>query len=165
MKSPQSPFQLRSLVRDVIDRSDEVQPEKLARLVADAVPETYIRAALAETLESYVRVIVDRRRAVNPIVGWNPVPGSTISAKVIGIRDAWLKDRVHIGNGSWKRLGDCTYSDLMFAAIERRRLARLNNDAADRYEALAKVVRGRGVDTVSELPPSDLLTLTRRTPT
>lgn len=164
--SPPPAFALRTLVKDLLDQSDEAQPDKLARLVADAVPTEYLRGVLAETLEGYVRVIIDRRRSGNPLIGWSGAPPitDTRSAKVQGIRDAWLQDRVHVGSGTWKHLGDCTYQDLMHAALERRRMARLSNEAADRFEALAGILRGRGVGTVAELPITDLLGLRQSTP-
>lgn len=152
-------FPFRVLVEHALDSSDETQPEKLARQIADAVPPAFLRDCLAEALEGYVRVMMDRRRAGNPLVGWHCAPTAVLRAKTNGIRAAWLRDRVHVGNGTWKLLPDCTYTDLLFAALDRRRMTRLSREGANRFEALARVVRGRGAGTVGELPPSDLVTL------
>lgn len=85
----------------------------------------------------------------------NPRPAR--SAKVAAIRAAahsWMQDVIHTSADprEWKRVGDCTFSDLMFAATSRREQARRTNAKAAEYEALAGLVRAHGVERVRDLP-------------
>jgi hypothetical protein len=84
------------------------------------------------------------------------------SAKVAAIRDAapkWLRDRLNTGGDprEWKRVGDCTFSDLMFAAAQRREQAARTSAAAERLEALAELLRAHKVELVRDLPQSVLV--------
>lgn len=83
------------------------------------------------------------------------------SAKVAAIRAAapkWLGERLNTGAdaGEWKRIGDCTFTDLMFAVSQRREQAARTSAAADRYERLAELVQAHGVELVRDLPESVL---------
>lgn len=83
------------------------------------------------------------------------------SAKVAAIRAAgpkWLEERYNVGADprEWKRLGDCGFSELMFAAGQRREQAARTSAVAERLEGLAELVRAHGVDRVRDLPASVL---------
>jgi hypothetical protein len=83
------------------------------------------------------------------------------SAKVAAIRAAgpkWLNDllRTAADPRGWKQIGDCSFSDLMFAVAERREQAARTSAAAERYERLAELVRSHGVERVRDLPASVL---------
>lgn len=94
-------------------------------------------------------------------VGRRPVAKPGRSAKVAAIRESgpkWLRDRLNTGADprEWKRIGDCSFSDLMFAAAQRRDQAARTSAAAERLEALAELVRAHGVGRVRDLPESVL---------
>jgi hypothetical protein len=90
-----------------------------------------------------------------------PTPRPARSAKVAAIRAAapkWLEDRYCVGGGDddWKFLGDCGFTDLMFAAGQRREQAARTSAVAERLEGLAELVRTHGVERVRDLPASVL---------
>lgn len=90
-----------------------------------------------------------------------PVRPPARSAKVAAIRAAgpkWLEERYNVGADprEWKRLGDCGFSDLMFAAGQRREQAARTSAAAERLEGLAELLRSHGVERVRDLPASVL---------
>lgn len=83
------------------------------------------------------------------------------SAKVAAIRASgpkWLTDRINTAADprEWKRVGDCSFADLMFAAGQRRDQAARTSAAAERLESLAELVRANGVERVRDLPASVL---------
>lgn len=94
-------------------------------------------------------------------VGRAPARKPGRSAKVAAIRAAgpkWLADRLYTSADprEWKRVGDCSFTDLMFAATQRRDQAARTSAAAERLESLAELVRTHGVDRVRDLPASVL---------
>lgn len=83
------------------------------------------------------------------------------SAKVAAIRASgpkWLTDRINTAADprEWKRVGDCSFADLMFAAGQRRDQAARTSAAAERLERLAELLRAHGVERVRDLPASVL---------
>lgn len=148
-------FNLRATVEDFLDVSDITDFRVISAELAKAIPARHLRAALAEALVRYVATVNQQRRSANPLLDGGAAR-PTRSAKVAGIA-AWhqrmLRDLVHVGHSVNKRLGDCTYEDLMFAAEERREIARQTVAKADRYEWLAKQLHANNVDRVAELPP------------
>ncbi|NUQ97871.1 MAG: hypothetical protein HOY79_15390 [Streptomyces sp.] len=99
--------------------------------------------------------------APRPVVKAAPVRRPARSAKVAAIRESgpkWLRDRLNTGAEprEWKRIGDCTFTDLMFAAAQRRDQAARTSAAAERLEQLAELVRAHGVERVRDLPASVL---------
>jgi hypothetical protein len=94
-------------------------------------------------------------------VGRAPAKKPGRSAKVAAIRASgpkWLTDRLYTSADprEWKRVGDCSFTDLMFAAGQRRDQAARTSAAADRLEVLAELVRKYKVDRVRDLPASVL---------
>lgn len=151
-----STFSLSAAVRAVIDETNIADPRELAAKVAEGVPSKHLRDALAEALATYVRVQFTRDREPVPV----PVPNR--SAKVAALQahaERWrrvLLDRVHVGNGCWSLLTDCSYDHLMFMVAERRANAAANLAAADRYAALADLVQHHRVARVGDLPDTVL---------
>ncbi|MFG2638549.1 hypothetical protein ACGFX8_32975 [Streptomyces sp. NPDC048362] len=83
------------------------------------------------------------------------------SAKVAAIRAAgpkWLGHRLHTSADprEWKQIGDCSFSDLMFAVRQRREQAARTTAKADWFENLAELVHAHGVGRVRDLPASVL---------
>lgn len=154
-----TPYDLRAAVASVLDTSDLTTPGDIALKVAENMPDEEIRGVLTEILPSYVRDMIAQRRIANPYLSGREARNAARSPKVAAIRDNWraaLRDRVHIGDGTWKMFGDCTYGDLIAAAEERRTLARANAVKAQRYQELAELLAARGVTTVADLPDADL---------
>lgn len=114
------------------------------------------------TLHTQPQVMTEQPGGVpRPVVKATPVRRPGRSAKVAAIRESgpkWLRDRLNTGSDprEWKRVGDCTFSDLMFAVGQRREQAARTSAAAERLEALAELVRVHGVERVRDLPESVL---------
>lgn len=154
-----SDFDLRKVVAEFLDTTDLTDFREMAAEVAGVVPSRQLRAALAEALVGYIANVNQNRRNANPVLNGNGQQKQNRSVKVAGIaamHRRMLRDLVHVGNSANKRLGDCTYEDLMFAAGERREIARLTAAKADRYEWLAKQLHAHSVDRVADLPPEVL---------
>lgn len=200
-----SDFNLRHLVRDVLENSPLTDPHALADEVLGRIDDCDLRPALGQVLASMVREEIRASRngglppapsrptttspppASGPRLTLNtqrdapqmqvmaersggysvslPMPRqgakAARSAKVVAIREAgpkWLGERLNTGAdaGDWKRIGDCSFSDLMFAVGQRREQVARTSAAADRLERLAEQVRVHGVDWVRDLPASVL---------
>lgn len=116
------------------------------------------------TLHSQPQVMAESPGPVpRPVAKAVPVPSGRPgrSAKVAAIRAAgpkWLEERYNVGADprEWKRLGDCGFTELMFAAGQRRDQAARTSAAAGRLEGLADLVRTHGVKRVRDLPASVL---------
>jgi hypothetical protein len=103
-------------------------------------------------------------RPVQPVGAFAGLPGNAPakpkparSAKVAAIRaaaHAWMQETIHVSADprDWKRIGDCGFAELMFAAASRREMARRTNAKAGQYESLAELVRVHGVQRVRDLP-------------
>jgi hypothetical protein len=155
---------LHRIVRETADEHPDVaDPGALADLVFEKIdPQDYAQA-IGHMLRSYVRDVVRAERrfpssdpARVPVqVGLAPsVTPFRPSPFVTGVRDTWRKRlgaRIHVGEGSWKFLRECTLADLKSAADERRRLAAENAASARVYEALATALEEHAADIVSDL--------------
>lgn len=149
-------FNLRHLVREVAEESGAADPADLADAVFKKVPAKERPAALREALHHFVRMTVSFDRSMPPAAEERTGSGKpgTRSWKRDGVRRGWrahLRQRLHVEDG-WKFLGDCGFDDLMFAAAERREIASRTMAAADRYEALAKLLANHNVTRVADLP-------------
>ena len=143
---------LRQMVRDVLDETDLADPSEVAEKVFSGLRRSDYGAALQQTLRQFTRVVMTEARAAGgPAM---PQPTATKSWKVEGVRDQWVQQmnaRIHTDSG-WKMLRDCTRDDLLFAAADRRRIAKENLATADRYELLANLMAEHGAETVNDLP-------------
>lgn len=126
-------------------------PSSLAEAVLAEIGDDPARlvAALHESLPAYVADLIrgSRNRTI-----------TGRSAKVSGIRDwhkRFLAELLHTESG-WRQIGACTASDLLFAAEERRVHAAKELCRAAQYEALAARLADAGVETVADLPESDV---------
>ncbi|MFJ8852305.1 hypothetical protein [Streptomyces sp. NPDC102437] len=171
-----SGFSLNRLVRDVLESSSKTDPRNLADEVLDRVDGHDLRAALGQCLPAFVREEIRKKRngGVPPldrgelqlVMTEQPRgPGGASrrhasvrlarSAKVAAIRAAgprWLDDRLCTGEHEWKRLGDCTFTDLMYAVRQRRDQAARTEAVAASLERLADLLRTHGVECVRDLP-------------
>jgi hypothetical protein len=197
-------FNLRHLVREVLNTSTLTDPHAIAEEVARRVDDGDLRTALGQCLSHLVReeirssrngglpsvsstfttsapplprqagprltlhtqpqqtVMTESPGAVpRPVIKVPPARRPGRSAKVAAIRESgpkWLRDRLNTGADprEWKRIGDCSFTDLMFAAAQRRDQAARTSAAAERLERLAELVQAHGVDRVRDLPESVL---------
>ena len=119
-RSTDPEFNLRALVRDVLDHSTLKTPDEVAAEVAKRIPRTRTADALRQAMRTFVRQVISEERphgshAVRPPVG------SSRSSKVAAIRDGWqrkLRARYHVGGGAYEFLGECTAENLIFIASE-----------------------------------------------
>ncbi|MER5843247.1 hypothetical protein ABT099_23705 [Streptomyces prasinus] len=198
-------FNLRHLIREVLDNSTLTDPHAIASEVGRRIDDSDLRLALAQCLAHVVREEIRSSRngglpilpslpaalrpeaprltlhtrpevmtdtqpktmqeqpsgAPRPVIKATPARPAGRSAKVAAIRESgprWLHDRLNTGADprEWKRIGDCTFTDLMFAATQRRDQAARTSAAAERLERLAELLRSHGVDRVRDLPESIL---------
>lgn len=132
--------------------------------LAPSAPKPTTPAPPRLTLHRQPQVMTESPGAVpRPISKAAPAPARQPgpSAKVAAIRAAgpkWLEERYNVGADprEWKRLGDCGFVDLMFAAGQRREQAARTSAAAERLEGLAELLRVHGVERVRDLPASVL---------
>lgn len=146
-------FNLRSIVRETLADTSDADPGVVAEQVLAAIPKARTRDALEQTLRLFVRQIISEQRVSSPPSNVRTIP--TTSAKVAAVRDGWqkrLRDRVHVGDGAWKFLGECTYDDLLSAAAERRDLAERNAAWARQFDSWARLLTEHDVETFAELP-------------
>ena len=149
-------FNLRTIVRATLSETSDADPGVVAEQVLAAIPRARTRDALEQTLRLFVRQIISEQRVSSrPSTPSNVRTIPTTSAKVAAVRDGWqkrLRDRVHVGDGAWKFLGECTYADLLSAAAERRDLAERNAAWARQYDSWARLLTEHDVETFAELP-------------
>jgi len=149
-------YDLRSELAAFIDDTSMANPHDIAAKFAEKVPQKHLRSALQQALGQYTRVMVDNRRASNS----NPPPPAQRSSRVAAIREAaWeraLRASYHVGDGGWKFLGDCEQADVVFAATERREMAKRSNARAEQLEDLAREMTAHQAAHVRDLPENVL---------
>lgn len=142
-----SEFDLDALIHRVMDDTDLVNPGEITAKVLDQLPNEHVREALQMTLRRYVSIVISRDRYQHAMPVKAAPAAHNRSTKVLAIREygrRWLRDREHVGGGTWKLLGDCTYTDLMRLAEARAQQAERLRDKADKYRRLAKELQKHG---------------------
>jgi hypothetical protein len=167
-------FSIRQEIRQVIRETDLAAPHDIAAKVAENVPAKLLRVALAQALPEVVRneLGIHRSHLYNESAEVSPnaaagdlAPRSSRSAKVVAIRQAsagWraaLSERVHVGNGEWLLLAECSADHLRYAAEERRVIASRTLASAERYEQLGAACEKHKVDRAADLPDAVLAAL------
>lgn len=151
----------RESVRDMVIRYAQKYegPVDVANAILDDIESADIRGAFQEVLPDYCRnVLTQQRRRNSSTDNMVELPSSSpaTSAKTAAIR-AWfgnfLASQLHTESG-WKRMGDCTKSDLMFSAMERRTNAERVIRQADELEALASALDKHKKQALRDLPES-----------
>lgn len=124
----------------------------------------YIRGRKARLLPT-VNAPERQATSTNPASSRKP----NRSAKVAGFQRLGriLAVRVCVGASNWKTFGECSYSDLIYAANNRREHAAATLLSAAEFDAWAKLVKEHGAVKVSEIPDAVLINFaeTRRAPT
>ena len=159
--TPPLTFNLRELIRATMADNLVADPGVLADLVLHQIAKKDRDEALAQSLRTFVRQVFSEGRLITHIDVTGRVADvqSGRSAKVEGIREHWrraLRDPINVGKGSWKLLGDCDATDLLFVADFRREQADRNSAKAAQYDGLRKLLEEHGVEMVRDLPDSTL---------
>lgn len=150
---------LNEYVETAVATTAQSDPREIAAEVLASIPDEDLRDCLADALAVYVSRHLTRGRSGVPTPekleeGLRPVTPAR-SAKVNAIRDHWAKflgERVQV-EGTWKRVAECTVSDVQVLARERRDVAARNVAHAKRFEKLANDMQAQGALTVADFKP------------
>lgn len=156
-----SEFNLRALIAETLDHTDEPDPGVIAGQVLAKISSADQPAALSQAMRTFVRqVISERRNSIRPGVrSIGSAPSAPLSLKGSLIRDGWqrrLNDRIEGADG-WVMRGQATYEDLIHAAEFRETQARKNNAVARDLRNQASAVLEAGVATLGELSAETLM--------
>lgn len=152
-------FNLRALVREVMNTSTLKTPDEIAAEVAKRIPKAKTAEALHQSLRTFARQVISEERPHGFRGVTSPV-SSTRSAKVAGIRDGWqkkLRARYHIGDGAYEFLGDCTAENLIFIATDLDEQAARKQARARGFRRLAEALDEHGAERVRDLPAELLM--------
>jgi hypothetical protein len=143
-------FSVRAIALELCESYED--PHELAEAVLARLGKSprILRAALAEVLPQFLAAFTSRKRNTT-ISSRSRI--SNRSAKVAGIREwfpRFLSETLFTEQG-WRRIGECTADDLLFAASQRRKRAISEGIRANQYTRLADALKNEGVDTVAEL--------------
>lgn len=139
---------LAALIREVAAAHPDVEPNKLAQLVAEATPTDDVAAFYVAALES---VVVDKIRGQRNATLNSP---QSRSAKVEQRQSWWnrlLAERVAV-EGVWKPLGVCTVDDLGAVIAERQDQIAAIAEQVRKYGVIAAAMVKHGAATVADLP-------------
>lgn len=156
------------LIRQVIGNTGLVDPREIAEVVADRTPDSEVRGFYAKMLVQEVRMhLSNERRNIFSQAGSEPNPDTDPTVGKSGLkplgkartratvaRDWWAdftSTRVHVGQQSWKLLGDCTFDDLRSMHDERASHADRVLQEAHRFDVLSKLLEEEGVESVGLL--------------
>lgn len=149
------PLDPRGLVRGFVDSTPNADPRTVTERLLAECDEPMLRVLLESSLPRFVREIMrDQQHAA----GVRPLPGAakgarTSSKKWDKAAEIFARPRAVGWGQSWKPFGEWTVLDLHVTAAQRRTLANSNAREATRYNALAKLMKERGVERVDGLPP------------
>lgn len=156
------PFSVRALIRQTVDGSGLVEPAEVAAKVAESIPDELLRLALAQVLPSYVQTVFGGNRSSTR--GGQPfVQGPSRADRVRNWYQQFLAQPLQV-NGAWKRLGECTSTDLVTLAADRRDIARRNERIAAEFDLMATQLKRRKVTHVCDLPAEVVEKIVRPTP-
>lgn len=149
---------IHALIVQAMDDTDDPHPRDVAERVIQALPKSRYEEALRESLWLLVRNTSARSHCTNdPQAGSAPGrPHAEASAHVGAMGaarwSAWIRERVSVGAGIYKFLGDCDRADVEHLATVRREHAKANAEAADRFDHLADLMRRHRASVVADLP-------------
>lgn len=148
---------VRAQIIEILDTSALSDPREIAEKLIGDIPSRQLRAALAEVLPQYVRVLMTNDRRSDP--GRHSQPGSQTRSAPGSER--WRAAAGVLASrfcpaGEWKPLRDCTRDDVLALVAERRDLAAKNAAVADQFERLHQLMSDRGVSTVGELAEAEV---------
>lgn len=149
---------LRDLAHEVITTSPSDDLDVMVDDLLGRIGDDELRDALRQTLRAFLRQMLQHERAANtPYAPGRKPNGSWWVERMRKLHETRLRNRYHVGNGEWKQLAHLTYDDLLFAAEERRQIAKRNLLQADALDGWAALVARHGAATFGDLP-ADVLT-------
>lgn len=175
-------FDLTHLVSRTIAERTEWDLDELVAAVNARTRQRELKAAYRQALPAFVRVQLGHTPRPDytahdgqiPPVGFGEVPtsssqntpdahrrvagagGNLANSRAALLRRAGLRTRIHVADGLWRHIDQCTAADLLYAAAECDRMSELNAAAADRYRRLAKALTERDAERVVDLPAAVL---------
>lgn len=167
------PLSIHALTNRILDETSLSDPQEIAETLACMIPDEERHGLVVEALAHRVRAVIGTRRnaamanAFTQAASEPEVDGSIItspvvcrrpvrSTKVAGIRNWWqemLRERIHVGAGTWTMLGQCGVKELEFAERYRRDQAEKEVAVAEKLHALRILLDEHKVRTVADLPP------------
>lgn len=153
-----SELDLRARIRAILDDTGEADPGVVADKVIGDLSSRELRPALAQTMRALVREVMRAERLTTPQAAENVSPGQGRS-RARAVAEAWrahLRDRVFVGDGTWRLLGDCSPQDVLFLVADRRQKAAELAEAAQRYQRLHDAMDRHGAGRVADLPDAVL---------
>lgn len=153
-------FNLRALVREVLDASTLTDPGLVAAEVDRRINSRECRTALRQALRTFVRQVMtesfraERVTAISQGAGTIAAPQSWKVREVAAYK-RWLRSPVQGATG-WKALGDCTVADLDFIAGYRDRKAAENKAKAREVRELKRLMVEQGAEQVRDLTAETL---------
>lgn len=148
-------FSIVNEFRDVLTASDVSSPydaidDVLARIPANATAAT-LRLIIRDCL---VAIAPSMPSTVNRTT---PASATGAPKKAAGLTELrLLRERIAVGDGAWKFIGDSTPDEIDIAAEWRETLAASNAVAAKRLRRIAEVARQCGADVIRDVPAADL---------
>ena len=157
--------EFRALARSIIESSASPEPSVVADKLLGELSATECRIALAVTLTDWVRVysatLARAHRSIDPDrtepAERDPLTGKPVGhARMRRIRAtdwhaAALSERLLSPSG-WKFLRDCTWQDLTEVAEARRVAAAKCEATAEKWQALADLMKRKKYATAAEVP-------------
>lgn len=141
---------LNDLVKSVIEGNPTWDPWEIAKQVVAETPASEMAGMFTDALAPYVRIVLGARR--NNAIRANRKPRG--SRKLEQIRTAWqleLDCLTAVGDGVYKRLRDCTVSDLQVVIDSRVKHIASVQAQVGHYEAIVSAMHEQSVSTVGEL--------------
>lgn len=140
---------LTALIREVVADSPDAPPSKVAQVVAERTDAEHLHTFYTAALERIVSDVIRENRNAT----LNSKKGR--SAKLEERRSWWarlLRERVHVGDSTYKAIGECTAEDFDFCINERLDQIGALRGQITKLETLRDALITHGVTTVSELP-------------
>jgi len=166
-------YDLRGLVKQVLDTVPASDPAIIAGEVLRLIPADKFQDALIITLPNYVRVAIHEQRAdssaklrqaranASQLVGSGAGGRGSVprflSAKIADVWQAMqaIRDERIQGLNGWVRRGAATVDDLLFAATYRETQAAKNAAVAAELRSQAAAIQAAGVRCLQDMSDAD----------
>lgn len=164
---PQEPSEsatspLRAAIVSVLRATSHSDPRVIAEMVAVDIGDDDVYAAFEEALPHLVRAVMHSERshlrlddASDGSTAHTTTASSSRSPRWESAASVFAT-RWFCGDAGWKQLGDCTRADVAYLVESRRKQAKQLDAAADNFEALAKLMRRRKVESVGQLSEAEV---------
>jgi hypothetical protein len=153
-------FNLRHLAQEVMRTSKSADYADIAAEVLAQIPPRELRAALAQSLPTFVRTVSVSQRQPGAVRPPSPAPKMPGSWKVQAIREGWQRrlSEIYSTESGNKRLGDFTRDDLLHQSAICEQQAKQKHSKAKGWRNLADLMDAERVEVVRDLPAEILMT-------